>query len=87
MVDAGHHAGGVEEIERVPPQVSATPGMPERKAVERRRARVREILHTLPTKAQRAILDDFEAADGNGDDRSRHDGDKDTAAIPTSHRR
>ncbi len=33
MVDAGHHDGGVEEIEGVPPQIVATPGMPERKAV------------------------------------------------------
>ena len=30
MVDAGHHDGGVEEIEGVPPQIQATPGMPER---------------------------------------------------------
>ncbi len=30
MVDAGHHDGGVEEIEGVPPQIAATPGMPER---------------------------------------------------------
>ncbi|OBK53989.1 ABC transporter ATP-binding protein [Mycobacterium sp. 1081908.1] len=60
MVDAGQHAGGVEDVEGVPPQVVATPGMPERKAVERRRARVREILHTLPPKAQKAILDDLE---------------------------
>ena len=33
MVDAGHHDGGVEEIEGVPPQIQATPGMPERQAV------------------------------------------------------
>ena len=33
MVDAGHHDGGVEEIEGVPPQIIATPGMPERQAV------------------------------------------------------
>ncbi|CKQ49270.1 ribonucleotide ABC transporter ATP-binding protein [Mycobacterium tuberculosis] len=60
LLDAGHHAGGVEEIEGVPPQISATPGMPERKAVARRQARVREMLHTLPKKAQAAILDDLE---------------------------
>ncbi len=48
MVDAGHHDGGVEEIEGVPPQIQATPGMPERQAVGRRQARVREIMHTLP---------------------------------------
>src|ERR1700744_608484 len=37
MVDAGHHSGGTEEIEGVPPQIVATPGMPERKAVAPRR--------------------------------------------------
>ncbi|MCV6963915.1 ABC transporter ATP-binding protein [Mycobacterium intermedium] len=61
MVDAGQHAGGVEDIEGVPPQINATPGMPERKAVERRRARVREMMHYLPPKAQQAIYDDLEA--------------------------
>jgi phospholipid/cholesterol/gamma-HCH transport system ATP-binding protein len=59
-IDAGHHDGGVEEIEGVPPQVTATPGMPERQAVGRRQARVREILHTLPPAAQEAIGDDLE---------------------------
>ncbi|NOP95970.1 ABC transporter ATP-binding protein, partial [Mycolicibacterium fortuitum] len=47
-------------IEGVPPQLTATPGMPERKGVARRQARVREILHTLPPAAQAAILDDLE---------------------------
>jgi phospholipid/cholesterol/gamma-HCH transport system ATP-binding protein len=65
MVDAGQHAGGVEDVEGVPPQVVATPGMPERKAVERRRARVREMLHTLPPKAQKAIQEDLQGADGD----------------------
>ncbi|MGN7779545.1 ABC transporter ATP-binding protein, partial [Mycolicibacterium sp. 22603] len=60
MLDAGQHDGGVEEIEGVPPQLSATPGMPERKGVARRQARVREILHTLPPAAQEAIRDDLE---------------------------
>lgn len=60
MLDAGQHDGGVEEIEGVPPQLTATPGMPERKGVARRQARVREILHTLPPAAQAAILDDLE---------------------------
>jgi phospholipid/cholesterol/gamma-HCH transport system ATP-binding protein len=60
MLDAGHHAGGTEEIEGVPPQITATPGMPERKAVARRQARVRAMLHTLPKNAQAAILDDLE---------------------------
>ena len=60
MADAGHHDGGVEEIEGVPPQIQATPGMPERKAVGRRQARVREIMHTLPPAAQEAIREDLE---------------------------
>jgi phospholipid/cholesterol/gamma-HCH transport system ATP-binding protein len=60
MLDAGHHHGGVEEIEGVPPQIIATPGMPERKAVERRRARVRQMMDTLPPAAQEAIRDDLE---------------------------
>jgi phospholipid/cholesterol/gamma-HCH transport system ATP-binding protein len=60
LLDAGHHAGGTEEIEGVPPQITATPGMPERKGVARRQARVREMLHTLPKSAQMAILDDLE---------------------------
>ncbi len=55
LVEAGHHAGGVEEIEGIVPQMKATPGMPERTAIGRRQARVREILHTLPPKAQEAI--------------------------------
>jgi phospholipid/cholesterol/gamma-HCH transport system ATP-binding protein len=60
MMDAGHHHGGVEEIEGVPPQIEATPGMPERQAVNRRRERVRQILDTLPPAAQEAIRDDLE---------------------------
>src|SRR6201997_4538500 len=63
MLDAGQHAGGVEDVEGVPPQVVATPGMPVRKAVERRPARVREILHTLTPKAQEAIREDLERSD------------------------
>ena len=52
----------VWEIEGVPPQLITTPGMPERQAVRRRQARVREILHTLPpAKAQEVILDDSKA--------------------------
>ncbi|MFZ4374573.1 MAG: ABC transporter ATP-binding protein, partial [Mycobacterium sp.] len=62
MMDAGQTDGGGDEIEGVPPQLVATPGMPERKAVGRRQARVRQILHTLPPAAQEAILDDLEGA-------------------------
>jgi phospholipid/cholesterol/gamma-HCH transport system ATP-binding protein len=60
MADAGHHDGGVEEIVGVPPQIIATPGLPERQAVGRRQARVRQIMHTLPPQAQEAIRDDLE---------------------------
>jgi phospholipid/cholesterol/gamma-HCH transport system ATP-binding protein len=62
MLEAGHGDGGVEEIEGVPPQIKATPGMPERKGVARRQARVRELLPTLPPKAQEAILEDLESS-------------------------
>jgi phospholipid/cholesterol/gamma-HCH transport system ATP-binding protein len=93
MADAGHHDGGVEEIEGVPPQIVATPGMPERKAVGRRQARVRETLHTLPKSAQEAILDDLEGTHkyhasefGGEETRGRHYGDDEepTASIPVS---
>jgi phospholipid/cholesterol/gamma-HCH transport system ATP-binding protein len=60
LIDAGHHDGGTEEIEGVPAQVHATPGLPVREAVARRQARVREIMHTLPLKAREAIRDDLE---------------------------
>jgi len=61
-VDAGHADGGVDDVEGVPPQIIASPGMPERKAVARRQARVREILHTLPVNAQQAILESFDGS-------------------------
>jgi phospholipid/cholesterol/gamma-HCH transport system ATP-binding protein len=91
MIDAGHHDGGMEEIEGVPPQILATPGMPERQAVGRRQSRVREIMHTLPPKAQEAIRDDLEgthkyaASEFGGEASSRHrsaEDDAPTAGIP-----
>ena len=76
----------------MPPQIQATPGMPERQAVGRRQARVREILHTLPPAAQEAIRDDLEgthkySAHELGDEptarhRSAADDDAPTGAIP-----
>ena len=76
----------------MPPQIEATPGMPERKGAERRQARVRENLHLLPKQAQEAILESFEndkqakgkqSKQGN-DDYARHrDEESDTASIPT----
>ncbi|MHA7663090.1 ABC transporter ATP-binding protein [Mycolicibacterium sp. HS_4_1] len=61
-VDAGHPDGGVEEIEGVPPQIEVTPGMPVRRAVARRQARVRSILPTLPPAAQAAIRRELDKA-------------------------
>ncbi|HEY0225383.1 MAG TPA: ABC transporter ATP-binding protein [Mycobacterium sp.] len=60
LLDAGHREGRVEEIQGVPAQITATPGMPERKAVARRQARVRELMHTLPPAAQEAIRGDLD---------------------------
>ena len=54
MFAAGHNAGG-DEVSGVPMQLQCSPGMPERKAVARRRARVLEMMHTLPPEAQEAI--------------------------------
>lgn len=58
LADAGHHAGGVDNIEGIVPQLQATPGMPFRQAVRRRQERVRTILPSLPARAQAAILAD-----------------------------
>jgi phospholipid/cholesterol/gamma-HCH transport system ATP-binding protein len=98
-LEAGHHDGGTDEVVGVPPQIEATPGMPERKGAERRQARVRENLHLLPKQAQEAILESFEndkqakgkqSNQGNdesrrgNDDYARHrDEESDTASIPT----
>jgi phospholipid/cholesterol/gamma-HCH transport system ATP-binding protein len=62
MVDAGHHAGGVDDVEGIVPQMKATPGMPFRQAVARRQERVRHIMHTLPESAQIAIYDSLESS-------------------------
>jgi phospholipid/cholesterol/gamma-HCH transport system ATP-binding protein len=99
-IEAGHHDGGTDEVEGVPPQISATPGMPERKAAGRRQARVRENLHLLPKDAQEAILESFEndnQESGRESDRkqgaedydaqARHRDDADTASIPTQRSR
>ena len=45
----GRRGGGV------PPQLQPSPGLPERKAAERRKQRVLDMLHTLPDEAQAAI--------------------------------
>ncbi|HEY8282091.1 MAG TPA: ATP-binding cassette domain-containing protein [Leifsonia sp.] len=64
MFDAGHHAGGVEEVAGIPPQMQPSPGVPERKGAMRRQQRVLDLLHTLPEDAQKSIkksLDDEKA--------------------------
>ncbi|MGV0626433.1 ABC transporter ATP-binding protein [Mycolicibacter minnesotensis] len=83
MIDAGQSDGGVEEIEGVPPQLSATPGLPERKGVARRQARVREILHTLPPSAQAAIQDDLNGTHQFAVRDFPADEEAPTASIPT----
>ncbi|MET8430916.1 ABC transporter ATP-binding protein [Nocardia sp. NPDC004860] len=57
LVAAGHHAGGVEAVEGIIPQMRPTPGMPKRQGAIRRQDRVRTILDTLPLAAQTAILE------------------------------
>ena len=51
---AGPKGGGGDGV---PPQIQPSPGLPERQAANRRRARVLEMLHTLPLPAQKAITD------------------------------
>jgi phospholipid/cholesterol/gamma-HCH transport system ATP-binding protein len=60
MVEAGQNDGGVGEIHGGPPQIQPTPGLPGRKAVKRQRARVHEIMHTLPESALEAIRANLE---------------------------
>ena len=79
MVDAGHHHGGTEEVVGIIPQIRATPGMPERQAVGRRRERVRRILHTLPAGAQAAIGASLAES---ADEGSYYTEDPDAQAIP-----
>jgi phospholipid/cholesterol/gamma-HCH transport system ATP-binding protein len=57
MFEAGHHAGGVDEVIGVPPQLHPTPGLPKRAAAARRQQRVLDMLHTLPPVAQEAVRD------------------------------
>jgi phospholipid/cholesterol/gamma-HCH transport system ATP-binding protein len=56
MFDAGHHAGGVEDVTGVPPQMQTTPGVPTRMGGVRRKDRVMEIMHRLPDAAQQSII-------------------------------
>ncbi|TLW93735.1 ATP-binding cassette domain-containing protein [Saccharomonospora piscinae] len=56
MFEAGHHAGGVEEVTGVPPQLQPTPGLPVREGARRRKDRVMRMLHTLPEPARESII-------------------------------
>lgn len=86
LVDAGHHAGGVEDVEGIVPQMQATPGMPVRQAVGRRQDRVRQILHTLPPQLRPRSSNRLEgegAASAYPEHEYRHDNrDDDTQVIP-----
>jgi ABC-type transporter Mla maintaining outer membrane lipid asymmetry ATPase subunit MlaF len=57
--------GGSAESEEsfIDPQLMPTEGMGERKATQRRKDRVMQILHTLPEKAQTAILESLTEED------------------------
>jgi phospholipid/cholesterol/gamma-HCH transport system ATP-binding protein len=64
QVDAGHHGGGAGlDLRVVVPQLEPTPGLPPRRAVQRRKDRVMSMLHTLPRPAQEAILASLTPAD------------------------
>jgi phospholipid/cholesterol/gamma-HCH transport system ATP-binding protein len=64
QIDAGHHDGGAgADLRVVVPQLDPTPGLPPRRAVQRRKSRVMSILHTLPPEAQQAIKASLSAAD------------------------
>ena len=57
--------GGSAESEEsfIDPQLEVSEGVPERKAVQRRKDRVMQVLHTLPPKAQTAILESLTEED------------------------
>jgi phospholipid/cholesterol/gamma-HCH transport system ATP-binding protein len=45
------------------PQLEPTPGLPVRKAVQRRTERVMKLLHTMPPNAREAVLAGLDPAD------------------------
>jgi phospholipid/cholesterol/gamma-HCH transport system ATP-binding protein len=55
LAEAGELAG----LPPLKPQLAASAGMPERRAVARRRRRVLEMMHTLSPAAQQAIRDSY----------------------------
>jgi phospholipid/cholesterol/gamma-HCH transport system ATP-binding protein len=58
----------------VPPQIQPSPGLPERKAAQRRRQRVLDMMHTLPEAAQQAIKDLMEQEDRDAREAQEADG-------------
>ncbi|WP_131767393.1 ABC transporter ATP-binding protein [Candidatus Protofrankia californiensis] len=52
-----------DDISFVDPQYEPSAGLPERRAVQRRKDRVMKMLHTLPLKAQQAIRESLTEAD------------------------
>jgi phospholipid/cholesterol/gamma-HCH transport system ATP-binding protein len=67
---AAREMAEVDQLDGVPPlkpQLEATKGLPERKAVRRRQDRVQRMMHTLPPAAQQAIRASYsEIAAGHG---------------------
>ena len=72
--DSGQMEAELEELKKrggsaesqesfIDPQLEVSEGMPERKAVQRRKDRVMQVLHTLPEKAQTAILESLTEED------------------------
>ncbi|SER76964.1 ABC transporter ATP-binding protein [Actinokineospora terrae] len=54
---AGHSDGSSEEdLRGIVAQLEPTPGLPERKAVRRRKDRVMQVLHSLPAAAREGII-------------------------------
>lgn len=64
MAELKKQGGSAESEESfIDPQLLPTEGLGERKAVQRRKDRVMQILHTLPEKAQSAILESLTEED------------------------
>jgi phospholipid/cholesterol/gamma-HCH transport system ATP-binding protein len=63
----------------VPAQIQPSPGLPERQAANRRRARVLEMMHTLPLPAQKAIQDLLDQEDRETEE-ARSASDKQTSS-------
>jgi phospholipid/cholesterol/gamma-HCH transport system ATP-binding protein len=77
-------AGDLPGLPPLKPQLEASPGLPERKAVERRRKRVQEMMHTLPENAQKAIRESMgngSGPRGNGGRPADHDQEREPAGA------